>query len=143
MPCAAVDPIRHIHDQWHASVVARDLDGLLALYAEDALLETPLVVALEPDRPDGILRGRRELRPFFESGFRRFRSELGRWYRTGTYFANGRQLVWEYPRATPDGDQLDLVEVMDIAGGLIVRHRVYWGWTGFRALTAALRPPPP
>ena len=63
---------------------------------------------------------------------------LGRWYRTGLFFSNGRQLVWEYPRETPDGDQVDLVEVMDIANGLIAHHRVYWGWVGFKALAGAI-----
>ena len=62
---------------------------------------------------------------------------------TGTFFANGRQLVWEYPRETPQGDQVDLVEVMDIANGLIAHHRVYWGWTGFKALAGALAKPVP
>jgi steroid Delta-isomerase len=45
------------------------------------------------------------------------------------------QLTWEYPRATPDGDQIDLVEVMDVSGGLITHHRVYWGWVGFKMLS--------
>ena len=53
------------------------------------------------------------------------------------FYSNGRQLTWEYPRATPRGDQIDLVEVMDIAGGLITHHRVYWGWVGFKTLMAA------
>ncbi|MCJ2072731.1 hypothetical protein MKK75_28730 [Methylobacterium sp. J-030] len=47
----------------------------------------------------------------------------------------GRRLTWEYPRGAPHGDQVDLVEVMDRAGGRIAHHRVYWGWAGFRALT--------
>ena len=38
-------------------------------------------------------------------------------------------------RATPDGDQIDLVEVMDVSDGLITHHRVYWGWVGFRTLS--------
>jgi steroid Delta-isomerase len=50
--------------------------------------------------------------------------------------ANGRQLTWEYPRATLDGDQIDLVEVMNVVGGLITHHRVYWGWVGFKTLGA-------
>jgi len=44
------------------------------------------------------------------------------------YFTDGRSLVWEYPRATPDGEQMDFFEVMEIADGLIRAHRVYWGW---------------
>ena len=74
-------------------------------------------------------------------GFRKFRNELARWYRTGTFFSNGRQLTWEYPRATPQGDQVDLVEVMDIASGLIAHHRVYWGWVGFKVLMTARKEP--
>jgi steroid Delta-isomerase len=129
--------IRHIYERWHETVVGRDLDGLMALYAEDAVLETPLILATFPDRTVGLLKGRAEIRPFFEAGLRNLRNELSRWYRTGLFFSNGRQLVWEYPRQTPDGDQVDLVEVMDIAQGLIAHHRVYWGWVGFKLLVAA------
>ncbi|MGB7075600.1 MAG: hypothetical protein WBD53_00260, partial [Xanthobacteraceae bacterium] len=46
-----------------------------------------------------------------------------------------RMLVWEYPRVAPDGDQVDLVEVMEIADGLIRHHRIYWGWFGTTLLT--------
>jgi hypothetical protein len=42
--------------------------------------------------------------------------------------------MWEYPRATPDGDQMDFAEVMDIRDGLIQHHRVYWGWFGVGVL---------
>lgn len=131
--------IHHIFDQWHASVVRRDLDCLMALYAESAILETPLILAVLADETEGILHGKAAIRPFFETGFRRLQNEFVRWYRTGTFFSNGRQLTWEYPRATPQGDQVDLVEVMDIADGLIVHHRVYWGWVGFKTLVAALK----
>src|SRR3954453_1081674 len=46
-------------------------------------------------------------------------------YRAG-YLTDGERLVWEYPRQTPDGDQMDIVEVMEIRDGLIAHHRVYW-----------------
>jgi hypothetical protein len=54
-------------------------------------------------------------------------------HRTG-FFTDGRKLIWEYPRATPAGQQIDLVEVMEIEGGLIRRHCVYWGWLGVKLL---------
>ncbi len=116
--------IRHVYERWHEAVVARDLDGLVALYADDAVLETPLVLATYADPTRGILEGKANIRAFFAAGLRQLGSELSRWYRTGTFFSNGRQLTWEYPRATPHGDQVDLVEVMDIADGLIAHHRV-------------------
>jgi hypothetical protein len=111
--------------------IYRDTEGLLALYAEDAVLESPLVPAILDDKSDGILRGESELRRFFVEGGRRHPNDLVRWYRTGEWLTDGRRLlVWEYPRQAPDGDQVDLVEFMEIAGGLIRCHRIYWGWKG-------------
>jgi hypothetical protein len=135
--------IRHVYEQWHATVVNRDLEGLMALYADHAILETPLILAALRDRTEGILRSKAAIRTFFEAGLRKLPGELGRWYRTGTFFANGRQLTWEYPRDTPQGDQIDLVEVMDIEDGLITHHRVYWGWVGFKSLVAIQSRPAP
>src|SRR5436190_1725991 len=96
--------IRSIYQRWHETVLGRDLDGLMALYAQDAIFETPLILATMDDRSEGILRGSAEIRPFFEAAFRKPQGGLGRWYRTGTFFSNGRQLTWEYPRETPEGD---------------------------------------
>jgi steroid Delta-isomerase len=130
--------IRHIYDRWQETIMRKDVDGLIALYAEDAIFETPAILVTLTDRNQGILRGRKEIKPFFEAGFRKLGNQLSRWYRTGLFFSNGRQLTWEYPRETPQGDQVDLVEVMDVADGLITHHRVYWGWVGFQTLVAAL-----
>jgi len=130
--------IRHIYEQWHACVLQRDLDGVIALYDDDAILETPLILAVLKDHDRGVLKGKTSIGSFFAAGLRDAGNGLGRWYRTGTFFSNGRQLTWEYPRETPDGDQVDLVEVMDIERGLIRHHRVYWGWVGFLTLAPAL-----
>lgn len=132
--------ILHIYEQWHACVAQRDIDALMALYVNDAILETPLILATLADGDRGILFGKAAIGAFFEAGLRGSDNGLGRWYRTGTFFSNGRQLIWEYPRDTPQGDQVDLVEVMDVEGGLIRHHRVYWGWLGFKTLAASLPP---
>jgi steroid delta-isomerase len=140
MTDATETEIRRIYDGWHDAVVARDLAAVTALYAEDAIFETPLILAVQPELGEGILRGRPAISAFFDKGFATPANgpgvPLGRWYRTGVFFANGRQLTWEYPRATPEGDQIDLMEMMEIDGGLIRHHRVYWGWVGFKALAA-------
>jgi hypothetical protein len=119
-----------IYVLWDRYARDRDVEGLLSLYAEDAILETPLIPAiLGVDR--GVLQGHASLRHFFEEGGRRRPNELVRWHREkGRYFFDGARLTWEYPRVAPDGDQVDLVEVMDLAGGLIRHHRIYWGWFG-------------
>lgn len=49
-------------------------------------------------------------------------------------FTDGQHVTWEYPRQSPDGDQMDIVEVMEITDGLIAHHRVYWGWKGVDVL---------
>jgi len=130
---------RRIFEQWHKSVVERNLDALMALYAEDAMLETPLAYVVSAERQDGRLQGREALRAFFAASFAQPENGLGRWYRSGRWHASQRQVVWEYPRETPDGDQVDLVEVMDLdARGLIACHRVYWGWKGVQTLLTGL-----
>ena len=44
--------ILHIYERWHATVVGGDLDGLMALYADDAILETPLILATLGDKTE-------------------------------------------------------------------------------------------
>ena len=78
-----------IHQQWHERAKSRDTEGLLALYAGDAVLETPLVQAIFDDRE---LHGHQEIRPFFEEGARRRPNALVRWHRTGKWLTDGERL---------------------------------------------------
>ena len=80
----------------------------------------------------GLLRGHAELRAFFTQ-LAQSRPKGRGYYRKG-YLTDGRLLFWEYPRETPDGEQADFAEAMEIEDGLILRHRVYWGWVSFRNL---------
>jgi hypothetical protein len=57
-----------------------------------------------------------------------------RQYHRAGFFTDGRRAMWEYPRETPNGQQMDFVEVMEIDNGLITSHRVYWGWRGVQIL---------
>lgn len=125
-----------IYERWHDYAKGRDVPALLDLYAEDAVFESPLVPAIL-DQESGILRGHAEILRFLEEGTRRRPNDLVRWYRTGKYLINGNTLVWEYPRQTPQGAQIDILEVMDISNGKIDNHRIYWGWFGCRQLVAS------
>jgi hypothetical protein len=128
-PTAQPADAQFVHDQWDARTRAHDIDGLLDLYLPHATLESPLVSRIL-DQASGVLRGHSELRPFFVRGTQGRPNELVRWYRTGDYMFDGHTLIWEYPRQTPDGDQVDLVEVMELDGARISHHRIYWGWFG-------------
>jgi steroid delta-isomerase len=121
-----------IYEQWHEFTKARQAEKLIDLYADDAVLESPLVMLILDDKTEGVLRGRKEIRHFFDEGLRRRPDDLLRWYRTGIFLTNGKVVTWEYPRQTPDGNQIDLVEVMEVQDGKIKHHRIYWGWFGFQ-----------
>ena len=94
--------------------------------------------AIIPGAGGGVLRGREAIKHFLEEGTQRRPNELVRWYRTGEYLTNGKTLVWEYPRETPEGEQIDILELMEISDGLIVNHRIYWGWKGCQHISEAL-----
>jgi hypothetical protein len=136
--CARMNTaIEQVYRKWHDYARAGDVEGLLSLYAPDATLESPLVPALL-GQPSGLLRGHDEIHRFLAEGTRRRPNELVRWYRTGSYFTDGHTLIWEYPRTTPDGDQVDILEVMEITDGKIQRHRIYWGWFGTKLLVRSV-----
>jgi ketosteroid isomerase-like protein len=122
---ASTEQIEHIFTAWDEALGAKDVDAALALYQPDATLESPLVCHLLGTE-DGIVRGREDLRRFVSKVFEHQPAKRRR-HRAG-FLTDGGRLVWEYPRQTPEGDQMDIVEVMEIRDGLIARHRVYWGW---------------
>lgn len=125
--------MKEIYEKWHKYAKERETKALIELYAEDAVLESPLVPILM-NKDSGILCGKTEILAFLNERTRRRPNELVRWYRTGKYFITGDVLVWEYPRQTPDGEQVDILELMEIRNGLIVNHRIYWGWFGTQML---------
>ena len=123
--------IEQIYTRWDDALGKKDLEAALALYADDAAIESPLVQHLLKSGR-GIVQGKDNLRQFIALVFQTSPPERKR-FRTG-YFTDGRRVTWEYPRATPDGEQMDLVEVMEIENGLIKRHKVYWGWYALNVL---------
>ena len=120
-----------IYKLWDDALGKRDLEASLALYAEDASIESPLVCHLM-QTPEGIVQGKAKLRAFIARVFQTNPPQRKR-FKKG-FFSDGRVLTWEYPRQSPDGDQMELVEVMEIEDGLIKRHRVYWGWYALSVL---------
>jgi ketosteroid isomerase-like protein len=123
--------IETLHHRWNDALQRKDVDAAIALYAPDTVLESPLVRHILKSG-EGVVRGREHLRAFVQQVFARTPASRAV-YRTG-FFTDGRTVTWEYPRQTPDGEQMDFVEVMEIENGLIARHRVYWGWFGVKVI---------
>jgi len=125
-------PIERTYFAWNEALSRNDAEALLALYAPDAVFESPLVPYLL-GQERGVLRGHAEIRPLFEKLADR-KPEVRQYERTG-YLTDGKRLLWEYPRDVSHGEQMDFVEAMELNDdGLIQRHCVYWGWFGVRVL---------
>ena len=126
------EAVERMYVQWDDALSHNDPERLLACYAPDAVLESPLVPHLM-GQENGICRGHEQLRPFFEILAKR-KPSLRRYFRSG-FFTDGKHLIWEYPRETPDKEQMDFVEAMTLNDqGLIRHHCVYWGWRGVSVL---------
>jgi ketosteroid isomerase-like protein len=130
---STTEPIERVFAAWDEALGAKDLDAAMQLYHPDATLESPLVCHLL-GCDQGIIRGRDDLRAFVTKVFAHQPAQRRR-HRAG-FLTDGSRLTWEYPRESPEGDQMDIVEVMEIRDGLIARHRVYWGWVSVGMLTS-------
>ena len=125
-------PVERMYFAWNDALSHNDAEALLALYAPDAELESPLVPHLLGVE-SSLLRGHEQLRPLFAMLAER-KPSVRQYYRT-PYLTDGKRLIWEYPHDAGHGEQMDFAEVMELNDdGLIQKHHVYWGWFGFRVL---------
>jgi ketosteroid isomerase-like protein len=58
-------------EEWYAAWNAHDLDAILSHYADDVEFTSPFIVAINDD-PSGTLRGKDQLRAYFERGLERY-----------------------------------------------------------------------
>ncbi|MCW5589548.1 MAG: nuclear transport factor 2 family protein [Legionellales bacterium] len=131
MPQDDLNTARYIFETWNRTWKDNDLVGFLALYSDDVILESPLfpyLLGIE----HGVIHGKAKLKEVIEIAA--LRKPRYRNFYVSNYFTDGKTILWEYPRDTPEGEQMDFIEVMEIDEGLIVRHRIYWGWKGVNTI---------
>jgi heme-degrading monooxygenase HmoA len=109
--------LRGIAERWLSCFEHRDLDGLLALYADDATHTSPKI-------PDRTLRGKAAMRAWWQSSFDRLPSLK---YTMTAITADARRVYMEYVRTVEGQPDLTVAEVLDVEGGLIVASRVFHG----------------
>jgi len=118
--------MERIHHEWDEVLSNNDAEKLLQLHARDAIIESPLISHLLGEK-EGICRGHDEMRGFFQDVAQR-KPALRQYHRTGYLTDVIKKLIFGYPRAAPQGEQMDFVEAMELNDdGLIQYHRVYWG----------------
>jgi ADP-ribose pyrophosphatase YjhB (NUDIX family) len=108
---------------WIAAFNARDLEALLALYADDAVHHSPKLRARRPES-GGNVRGKEALRAWWADSFDRL---PGLHYEKRRVTASGDLLFLEYDRSLPGEATLAVAELFVVRAGLIAESRVYHG----------------
>jgi heme-degrading monooxygenase HmoA len=115
--------VRGIAEAWLDCFARRDLDGLLALYADDATHSSPKIRARHAET-DGKLHGKVALRAWWQDAFARLPTMR---YEPTAITADDRRVVMEYVRRVDGEPDLAVAETLDVEGGRIVASRVFHG----------------
>ena len=118
--------IRKLYDRYPEMVTKGDVDGIVALYAEDATIEDPIGSALH--------RGADAIRAFYKAAAGTVTMK-----RTGPVHVAGREAATPLVVLLgPDGAQqaLDIISVMTFReDGKIASMRAYWSFDALRPAT--------
>ena len=116
-------PVHAIAVAWLDAFDKRDLDRLLALYADDATHSSPKIRAMHPDT-GGRLHGKPALRAWWAEAFARLPSLR---YETIAITADHERAVVEYIRHVPEEPEMPITEVFEVKAGKIAASRVFHG----------------
>jgi ADP-ribose pyrophosphatase YjhB (NUDIX family) len=116
-------PLVRIAERWLEAFNGRDLEALLALYAEDAVHTSPKLRAHDP-ATGGEIRGKPALRAWWSGALER---SPGLRYQTRSLCADAERVWMEYLRINPGEASTLVSEVLEVEAGRIVRSRVYHG----------------
>ncbi len=117
------EPNAAIGRAWIEAFNARDLDALIALYADDCTHTSPKLRAQRPDS-GGAIHGKDALRAWWADAYQRL---PGLRYEAVTVTADASRVLIEYLRHLPGEPPAPIAEAFEIRGGRIVESRVYHG----------------
>lgn len=118
--------IKDVAERFHEALTTRNLDGLMSLYTEDAILESSAVLTIEGTSP-GILHGKDEIRLHFEQFFRMVGKDFPEWYHFDPYFTSASEqgrdrLVCEYPSKGPAGEPSNLIDNVILQRSVLLHY---------------------
>lgn len=120
---AGEGPLHALARRWLEAFNTRDLDGLLALYAEDAVHTSPKLRDRHPDTA-GEVRGIAALRGWWRDAMDRL---PGLRYQPLHLTASGDRVFMEYLRTVPGEPDLVVAEVLVVRDARIVASHVFHG----------------
>jgi heme-degrading monooxygenase HmoA/ketosteroid isomerase-like protein len=112
-----------IAQRWLSCFEHRDLDGLLALYSDDATHTSPKIRVRHPET-GGLLRGKAAMRAWWQDSFDRLPSMR---YEATALTANRECVFMEYVRKVDGEPDMPVAEALDVRDGKIVACRVFHG----------------
>jgi heme-degrading monooxygenase HmoA/ketosteroid isomerase-like protein len=115
--------LRTLAETWLACFERRDLDGLLALYADDATHTSPKIRVRHPET-GGVLRGKAAMRAWWQDSFDRIPSMK---YVPTSITADRQRVYFEYVREVAGKDPYPVCETLDVRDGKIIASRVFHG----------------
>ena len=110
-----------------------DVEGLVALFAEDATVESPMIPRLF-NRKEGVCRGRDEIRELARAITQRGTP----WGKHGPPLIRGNTVAIEYMRASSDSEPFS-VDIIEVRDGKIQSLRAYLGWRAVMAFSGGAR----
>ncbi len=122
--------IEQVISDVEAAFSRNDVEGVVALFAEDATIESYLVVRVF-NRKDGVCRGRAEIRELLRALMQRGRP----WGGHAPPIVRGNTAAVEYTSASSDAEKFS-VDIVEVKDGKIQSLRAYAGWRAVTALRA-------
>jgi ketosteroid isomerase-like protein len=123
MPYAARMTPLEVARAWLDAFNRHDVDGLVALYAEDATHTSPKIRALHPET-GGKLAGKMALAAWWRTANARL---PGLRYEETAIVASDERAIIEYVRHAPGEAPIPVAEAFEVRAGTIVASRVYHG----------------
>ena len=117
------DALLDVARAWLDAFNGRDLERLLALYAEDAVHVSPKLRVQRPET-QGEIRGKGALRAWWSDAMSRL---PGLHYEKKHLSAGEGRVVMEYERQNPGEASYMVAETLVVDGGRIVSSHVYHG----------------
>lgn len=124
-----VTPAEQVISDVEAAFSRSDLEGILALFAHDATIESYLVSRVF-NRKEGICRGRDEIRELVRALMQRGTP----WGGHEPPIIRGNTIAVEYRSASSDAEKFS-VDIIEVRDGKIQSLRAYAGWRAITALT--------
>jgi ketosteroid isomerase-like protein len=118
----AVTTPEQVFNEMDAAFSRKDVDGVVALFAEDATLESYLVMRVF-DRKEGVCRGRAEIREVVSA----IMKSGTPWGGHEPPIVRGNTLAVEFHTASSDSEKFS-VDIIEVKDGKIQSLRAYAGW---------------